>query len=67
MDERMDDELEVEVVWAKSARGVWGEGHMFNGKLCLTRDIWKHDQIPEQMNVPKVPVKSGLGLGCIAH
>ena len=30
---------DVEVVWAKSARGVWGLGHVFDGKLYFTRDI----------------------------
>jgi len=35
--------------------GIWGQGHVFDGKLHLTRDICKHDQIPEQL---KVPVKS---------
>ena len=53
--ENGDDETEVEVVWAKAARGVWGQGHVFDGKLYLTRDICKHDQIPEQL---RVPVKS---------
>ena len=43
------------MVWAKAARGVWGQGHVFDGKLYLTHDICKHDQIPGQL---KVPVKS---------
>ena len=50
-----DDEPEVRVVWAKAARGVWGQGHVFEGKLCLNRDICKEDRIPEQV---KVPVRS---------
>ena len=62
--ENGDDEHEVEVVWAKAARGVlnltwgfknWGQCHVFDGKLYFTHDINKDDQIPEQL---KVPVKS---------
>mmetsp|Transcript_30578 Transcript_30578/g.49295 ORF Transcript_30578/g.49295 Transcript_30578/m.49295 type:complete len:104 (+) Transcript_30578:54-365(+) len=33
--ENGDDEPEVEVVWAKAACGVWGQGHVFDGKLYL--------------------------------
>ena len=47
-----DEEPEVEVVWAKVSRGVWGQGHVFDGKLFLTCDICKEDQTPKQ------PVKS---------
>ena len=28
-----DDTPEVEVVWAKAARGFWEQGHVFGGKL----------------------------------
>ena len=27
-----DEEEGVEIVWAKAARGVWGLGHVFEGK-----------------------------------
>ena len=30
---------DVEVVWAKSARGIGGLGHVFEGQLSFTRDI----------------------------
>ena len=53
--ENGDDEPEVEVVWAKGACWVWGQGQVFDGRSYLARDICKHDQIPEQL---KVPVKS---------
>ena len=35
----LEEDNDVEVVWAKSARGVWGLGHVFDGKLYSTRDI----------------------------
>ena len=50
-----NDKPEVEVVSVKAARGVWGQAHVFDGKLYLTRDICKDEQIPKQL---KVPVKS---------
>ena len=37
------------MVWAKASRGVWGQGYVCYGKLYLTCDICKHDQIPEQL------------------
>ena len=36
-DAREDDE--VETVWAKAGRGIWGLGHVFEGKLYFTKDI----------------------------
>ena len=32
-EEEEEEDNDVEVVWAKSARGVWGLGHVFDGKL----------------------------------
>jgi hypothetical protein len=50
-----DDKPEVEVVWAKAAHGVSGQGHVIDGNLYLTSGICKDEQILEQL---KVPVKS---------
>ena len=38
-DEDSDLNSDTEVVWVKSARGVWGMGHSFGNKLYFTRDI----------------------------
>ena len=46
----------VEVVWAKSARGVWGLGQVFDGKLYFTRDICEEKWIPKDL----VPRKKSL-------
>ena len=43
----------VEIVWAKSARGVWGLGHVFDGKLYFTRDICEEKLIPKDLVPPK--------------
>ena len=43
----------MEVVWAKSARGVWGLGHVFDGKMFFTRDICEEKWIPKDLVPPK--------------
>ena len=35
--------------------GIWGQGHVFDGKLYLTCDIFKDEPILKQL---KVPIKS---------
>ena len=41
---------DTEIVWAKSARGVWGLANIFaNGKLYFTLDV------PEANCLPQVP------------
>ena len=47
---------DVEVVWAKSARGVWGLGNVFDGKLYFTRDICEEKWIPKDLVPPKKSV-----------
>ena len=44
---------EVEVVWAKADRGIWGLGHIFNDKLYLTRDIMDGSEVPAHFEVPQ--------------
>ena len=46
----------MEVVWAKTAPGVWGLGHVFDGKLCFTRDICEEKWIPKDLASPKKPL-----------
>ena len=48
--------VDVEVVWAKSARGVWGLGHVFDGKWYFTRDICEEKWIPKDLVPPKKSV-----------
>ena len=43
----------VDILWAKADRGVWGLGHVFNGKLYLTRDLVDDACIPSHIAVPK--------------
>ena len=43
----------MEVVWAKSARRVWGFGHVFDGKLYLTRDVYEEKWIQKDLVPPK--------------
>ena len=47
------EENDLEVVWAKSARGVWGLGHLFDGKLYCTRDVCEEKWIPKDLVSPK--------------
>ena len=55
----------MEVVWAKSARGVWGLGHVFDGKRYFTRDICEEKWIPKDMVPPKVgDCPQGKSKGC---
>ena len=52
-EEEEEEGNDVEVVWAKSARGVWGLGHVFDGKLYFTRDISEEKWIPKDLVSPK--------------
>ena len=46
-----------EVVWVKSARGVWGMGHSFGNKLYFTRDIPEGKWVPKNL-LAKPPTKN---------
>ena len=50
-----DEACPTEVVWAKSARGVWGLGHVFGNKLYFTRDIPEENWVPETLVDPVEP------------
>ena len=48
-----EEDNDVEVVWAKSARGVWGLEHVFDGKLHFTRYICEEKWIPKDLVPPQ--------------
>ena len=52
-EEEEEEGDDVEVVWAKSAHGVWGLGHVFDGKLYFTPDICEEKWIPKNLEPPK--------------
>ena len=52
---RCDEEEGVEIVWAKAARGVWGLGHVFEGKLYFTKDIVDDSFVPKGTKLKAVP------------
>ena len=54
--EEEEEGNDVEVVWAKSACGVWGLGHVFDGKLYFIRDICEEKWIPKDLVPPKKSV-----------
>ena len=49
-EEEEEEGNDVEVAWAKSARGVWGLGHVFDGKLYF---ICEKKWIPKDVVPPK--------------
>ena len=55
-EEEEEEGNDVEVVWAQSARGVWGLGHVFDGKMYFTRDICEEKWIPKDLVPPKTLV-----------
>ena len=36
----------MQIVWAKAGRGIWGLGHVFEGKLYFTKDIVDDSFVP---------------------
>ena len=46
-DDDSDLNSDTEIVWANSARGVWGMGHSFGDKLYFTRDISEGKWVPK--------------------
>jgi hypothetical protein len=51
------DKPEVEVIWAKATLGIRGQGFVFDGKLHLTCDICKDEEVPKQTKVPVNPIQ----------
>ena len=54
-DDDSDLNSDKEVVWVKSARGVWGMGHSFGNKLYFTRDIPEGTWVPKNLLAPAKP------------
>ena len=54
-DDDSDLNSDTEVVWVKSARGVWGMGHSFGNKLYFTRDIPEGKWVPKNLLAPAKP------------
>ena len=54
-DDDSDLNSDTEVVWVKSARGVWGMGHSFGNKLYFTRDIPEGKWVPKNLRAPANP------------
>ena len=53
-----DLNCDTEVVWVKSARGVWGMGHGFRNQLYFTRDIPERKWVPKNLlTLAKPPTK----------
>jgi len=46
---------DTEIVWVKSASGVWGMGHSFGNKLYFTRDIPEGKWVPKNLLAPAKP------------
>ena len=63
----LEEDTQVEVVWAKSAHGVWGLGHVFDGKLYFSRDICEETWIPKDLAPPKKPVPAPKQAGRVAQ
>ena len=38
----------MEIVWAKAACGVWGSGHVLEGKLYFSKDIVDDSFVPKK-------------------
>ena len=56
MKEVSDSASDTEIVWAKSARGVWGLVSVFaNEKLYFTRDVPETDCVPYGLKPPAKP------------
>ena len=51
-----DNASDTEIVWAKSARGVWGLANVFaNGKLYFTCDASERESLPKGLEPPIKP------------
>ena len=51
---------EVQIVWAKAGHGIWGLGHVFEGKLYFTKDIVDDSFVPRNRKpnlIPKLEAK----------
>ena len=45
----------MQIVWAKVGRGIWGLGHVFEGKLYFTKDIVGDTFVPINRKPKPIP------------
>ena len=46
---------EVQIVWAKVGCGIWGLGHVLEGKLYFTKDIVDDNFVPRNRKPKPIP------------
>ena len=49
------EDNEVQIVWATEARGIWGVGHVFEGKLYFTKDMVDDSSVPTIKKPKPIP------------
>ena len=45
----------MQIVWATAARGHWGLGHAFRGKLYFTKDVVDDSVVPRNKQPTRIP------------
>ena len=45
----------MQIVWAKAGRGIWGLGHVSEGKLYFTKDVVDDSFIPRNRKPKPIP------------
>ena len=45
----------MQIVWAKAGRGIWGLGHVFEGKLYFTKHIVDDSFLPRNRKTKPIP------------
>ena len=60
--EQKKKKQEVEIVWAKADRGVWGLAHVFEEKLYLTSDLVDDHVVTKDFVAPKPAPKGGKNI-----
>ena len=50
----------MQIVWAKAGHGIWGLGHVFEGKLYFTKDIVNDNFVPRNRQPEHIPKPEGM-------
>ena len=45
----------MQIVWAKAGCGIWGLGHVFEGKLYFTKDLVDDSFVPRNRKPKPIP------------
>ena len=53
--EKSCEDDEVQIVWAKAGCGIWGLGHVFQGKLYFTKAIVDDNFVPRNRKPKRIP------------